>query len=69
MRTLTYTFLLLAIAGLLCGHVGATLLSLLWAGVCYWGEHTMDGRALVDTEQELIASISAVMSAMTEDSV
>lgn len=36
MRYTTALFLLMTLLGLLLGHPGAALLSLLWAGVCWY---------------------------------
>jgi len=41
MRTLTLLFIALAIAGALTGHMGATLLALLWVGVCAYAHYAL----------------------------
>lgn len=41
MKVLKYIFLLIALTGMVSGHIGAGLMALVWVGVCMYGEYAM----------------------------
>lgn len=67
MKTLTYTFLALALTGMLTGHVGGAMVALLWAVACwYYGLAMEEDVTVVDEEYQMVQAVSTVMSAQTE---
>lgn len=70
MKTLTYTFLALALYGLGAGHLGGTLLALLCAGMCWYGGKRMDRvEAVVDKDCDIVCASTLVLSAQYADNM